>query len=109
MLKSFVQAVPPVYEALTGARAELLAIIRENCRPEAIRPTVQYISEVINDDVIYSKQPIDLRNQRTYAVKVGRRHRGAGRMLTFSQSGVNGLLDVARQTFKEATEEYISM
>jgi DNA mismatch repair protein MSH4 len=71
MLKSFVQAIPPMFEALTGSRAELLVIIKENCRPENIHPTVQFISEVINDDVAYSKQPIDLRNQRTYAVKVG--------------------------------------
>jgi len=70
MLKSFVHSIATLFEALTGARAELLVLIRENCRPENIRPTVQFISEVINDDAIYSKQPIDLRNQRTYAVKV---------------------------------------
>jgi DNA mismatch repair protein MSH4 len=71
ILKSFVQSIPPLFEALAGCRAELLAIIRQNCCPENINPTAQYISEVINDDVAYSKQPIDLRNQRTYAVKVG--------------------------------------
>lgn len=47
------------------------------------------INTVINEDVTYSKSPLDLRNQRCYAVK----------------SGVNGLLDVARQTYKEATED----
>ena len=41
---------------------------------------------VINENITFSKQPLDLRNQRTYAVK----------------SGVNGLLDVARQTYKES-------
>lgn len=35
------------------------------------------------------KTPLDLRNQRTFAVK----------------SGINGMLDVARQTYKELTEE----
>jgi DNA mismatch repair protein MSH4 len=44
---------------------------------------------VINEDTTYAKQPLELRNQRTYAVK----------------SGVNGLLDVARTTYKEATED----
>jgi DNA mismatch repair protein MSH4 len=46
-------------------------MIRENCLPENIGPTVQLIKEVINDDVTYQKTPLDLRNQRTYAVKVG--------------------------------------
>ena len=44
---------------------------------------------MINEDTTYAKQPLELRNQRTYAVK----------------SGVNGLLDVARTTYKEAMED----
>ena len=71
MLKTFVHSISPLYEALTGARSDLLAMIRENCRPKNIDPTVQLIKEVINDDVTYQKTPLDLRNQRTYAVKVG--------------------------------------
>jgi len=47
------------------------------------------IDSVINEDVIFAKSPLELRNQRTYAVK----------------SGVNSLLDVARQTYKEASED----
>lgn len=43
------------------------------------------IEETINEDVMYAKQPLELRNQRTWAVK----------------TGVHGLLDVARQTYKE--------
>ncbi|KAE8448296.1 hypothetical protein EG329_009540 [Mollisiaceae sp. DMI_Dod_QoI] len=89
MLKSFVQSILPIYEALVGAHSDLVVIIRENCRPENIKPTLDFIQEVINEDVTYQQKPLDLRNQRTYAVK----------------SGVSGLLDVARQTFKEATED----
>lgn len=44
---------------------------------------------MINMDTTYAKQPLELRNQRVYAVR----------------SGVNGLLDVARTTYKEATED----
>ncbi|KAL8949223.1 MAG: hypothetical protein Q9222_004655 [Ikaeria aurantiellina] len=47
------------------------------------------IDETINEDITYQNSPLDLRNQRTYAVK----------------SGVNGLLDVARQTYKEANAD----
>ena len=48
----------------------MLVKIRENCRPEIINPTMKLIKEVINEDVTYQKTPLDLRNQRTYAVKV---------------------------------------
>ncbi|OBT48598.1 hypothetical protein VE00_00760 [Pseudogymnoascus sp. WSF 3629] len=89
MLKTFVQCVGPVYEALSGARSPLLVDIRNVCRPNNITPTLKIIGEVINDDVTFQRGPLDLRYQRTYAVK----------------SGVNGLLDVARQTFKEATQD----
>jgi DNA mismatch repair protein MSH4 len=70
MLKSFVQAISPLYQALGGAESTLLTMIKENCRPELINPTIQLITEVINEDVTYQKTPLDLRNQRTYAVKV---------------------------------------
>jgi DNA mismatch repair protein MSH4 len=70
MLKSFAQSVGPLFEALAGARSEMLVKIRENCRPEIINPTMKLIKEVINEDVTYQKTPLDLRNQRTYAVKV---------------------------------------
>jgi DNA mismatch repair protein MSH4 len=70
MLKSFVQATRPLYGVLAGARSDLLIMIRENCRPENVDPTIELIAEVINDDVTYQKTPLDLRNQRTYAVKV---------------------------------------
>ncbi|KAJ4339112.1 MutS protein msh4 [Didymella glomerata] len=89
MLKQFVSSVNPVFEALTGARSSMLNNIRELCTPENISPIQDLIDEVINEDTTYAKQPVELRNQRTYAVK----------------SGVNGLLDVARTTYKEATED----
>ena len=50
---------------------------------------MELIDQTINEDITYQTQPLDLRNQRTYAVK----------------SGVNGLLDVARQTYKESNAD----
>ncbi|KAG4031595.1 hypothetical protein MFRU_009g03560 [Monilinia fructicola] len=89
MLKSFAQSIGPVFGSLSGARSELLVQIRSNCRIGVVDSTLQLINEVINEDVTYQMTPLDLRNQRTYAVK----------------AGVSGFLDVARQTFKEATED----
>ncbi len=51
------------------------------------------IENTINEDITYQSNPLDLRNQRTYAVK----------------SGVHGLLDVARQTYKEANADVIQL
>ncbi|KAJ4370694.1 MutS protein msh4 [Neocucurbitaria cava] len=89
MLKQFVNSVNPIYEALTGTRSTMLNNIRELCAPENVTLVQELIDRVINEDTTYAKQPLELRNQRTYAVK----------------SGVNGLLDVARTTYKEATED----
>ncbi|KAI0176015.1 muts domain V-domain-containing protein [Hypoxylon sp. FL1284] len=88
-IKAFITAVPLLYEALGTARTDLLTRIREICRPELIQPVVDLITSAINEDVTAMKSPLDMRNQRTYAVK----------------SGVHGLLDVARQTYKETTED----
>ncbi|TVY75933.1 MutS protein-like protein [Lachnellula suecica] len=88
-LKNFVESAPKLFEALAGSHSDLLCNIRGNFRPERIDPAIQLIKEVINEDVKHQKAPLDLRNQRTYAVK----------------TGVSGLLDVARQTFKEATAD----
>ncbi|KAH0555730.1 hypothetical protein GP486_006324 [Trichoglossum hirsutum] len=57
--------------------------------PGKLEVVQELIDQVINPDITYQKSPLDLRNQRCYAVK----------------SGVNGLLDVARQTYKEATAD----
>ena len=86
MLKQFVNLIKPIFEALTGSRCSMLQEIRSLCASENVEPIQDLINNVINEDTTYAKQPLDLRNQRTYAVK----------------SGVNGLLDVARQTYKEA-------
>ncbi|KAI9734447.1 MAG: MutS protein msh4 [Claussenomyces sp. TS43310] len=89
ILKTFALAISPLHDALANARSSLLLQIKGLCKPERIQKTIQLIDAVINPDVSYQKTPLDLQNQRTYAVK----------------SGVNGLLDVARQTYKEATED----
>ena len=105
MLKHFVGSVNPIYEALTGTGSSMLNNIREVCNtysvsslandisqlcaPENVAPIQELIDHVINEDTTYARQPLELRNQRIYAVK----------------SGVNGLLDVARTTYKEASED----
>ncbi|KAI0515221.1 DNA mismatch repair protein Msh4 [Xylaria bambusicola] len=88
-VKAFVIAVPQLRVALAAARTDLLKRIYGLCGVSVTQLVMNIITDTINDDVIAMKAPIDMRNQRTYAVK----------------SGVYGLLDIARQTYKEATED----
>lgn len=89
MLKNFVVSVPAVFESLAAAQCELLDKIRGHCRPDITTRILERIATVLNDDVAWVNKPLDLRNQRVFAVR----------------SGVHGLLDVARTTYKEATED----
>ncbi|KND89999.1 MutS protein [Tolypocladium ophioglossoides CBS 100239] len=89
MLKSFLEAVPELHKALTTAQSPLLVKILDLCRPDVTAPILAQIRKIIEADVTYMKSPLDLRNQRTFAVK----------------AGISGMLDVARQTYKELTEE----
>lgn len=88
-IKNFVTAVPAIFESLSSARCPLLIKIRDLCRPDITKPILERIAEDINEDVTFASKPLDLRNQRIYAVK----------------AGVQGLLDVARTTYKEATDD----
>ncbi|KAL6904249.1 muts domain V domain-containing protein [Trichoderma evansii] len=88
MIKSFLESVPEIYRALYPAKSDLLVKIRNLCCPETTVPILLNIKKVIEADVTYMKSPLDLRNQRAFAVK----------------SGLSGMLDVARQTYKELTE-----
>ncbi|PSR80216.1 muts domain V-domain-containing protein [Coniella lustricola] len=89
MIKRFVTAIPLLFASLESAQSTLLSRIRGNCGPEISSPILEQIQEYINDDVTYSTKPLDLRNQRCFAIR----------------SEIQGLLDVARTTYKEATDD----
>ncbi|CAI6099570.1 unnamed protein product [Clonostachys chloroleuca] len=89
MVKSFLEAIPVVFAALSSATSDLLVKARRFCNPHSVNRILRIIREMIEPDVTYTKTALDLRNQRTFAVK----------------AGVCGILDVSRQTYKELTEE----
>ncbi|GKZ29735.1 mutS protein msh4 [Aspergillus brasiliensis] len=89
MVKTYVGSINMVYKALMAAQSSLLTTIRELCAPAGHRAVQQLIEETLNDNVMYQTRPLDLRNQRIYCIR----------------SGVNSLLDVARQTYKEANTD----
>ena len=88
-LKDFITKIEHVLASLTGARRHMLKTIRRLCGHEQLNQIKALLAESINEDTIYATKPVDLRNQRVYAIKSGR----------------NGLLDVARVTYKESTED----
>ncbi|KAI9728947.1 MAG: MutS protein msh4 [Chrysothrix sp. TS-e1954] len=89
MLREFLASLRPIFEALTGARSRLLLEIRDLCAPRQVNVVADLIDSCINEDTKYSKSPLDLRHQRTFA------------------SGVNGLLDVARTIYKENSDNVV--
>ncbi|KAF5971216.1 hypothetical protein FBULB1_9356 [Fusarium bulbicola] len=89
MIKSFLESIPELHTALGPANSVLLTKVRELCRPQITSHSLNTIRLTIEADVTYMKSALDLRNQRTFAVK----------------AGINGMLDVARQTYKELTED----
>ncbi|RUP52200.1 hypothetical protein BC936DRAFT_137735 [Jimgerdemannia flammicorona] len=78
MLKHTLKSIKPLVAALGSCQNALLV---------AVRWFEERIHEVINEDATYQKSALGLRNQRCYA------------------AGVNGLLDVARQTYKETIDD----
>ncbi|KAJ5211481.1 uncharacterized protein N7498_003127 [Penicillium cinerascens] len=89
MLKTFVSGIKKIYQALGAAQSDLISTIRELCCPAGYRAVEQLINATLNEHITYQSKPLDLRNQRVYCVK----------------AGVNSLLDVARQTYKEANAD----
>lgn len=89
MVKSFLEAAKELHAAMAPAASPLLLKIRELCGLEKIAAILQKINTLIEPDVTFTKSALDLRNQRTFAVR----------------SGISGILDVSRQAYKELTEE----
>jgi DNA mismatch repair protein MSH4 len=72
MIKAYLAGVHAVYESLEAAdcSSKLLIRVLEKCGPRNTAPVAALIAENIEPDAIYSKAPIDVRNNRLWAVKV---------------------------------------
>ena len=70
MLKSFLEKVAVLFEALQPVSVTLLLKVRDLCSPEIVKPALDLIMNIIEPNVTYVKSPLELRNQRTFAVKV---------------------------------------
>ena len=88
-IKLILLKINSLKEALSSLESPLIVTIAKIFSHEKLKEILILINNVINDDVTYQKTAIGLRHQRCYAVK----------------SGFNGLLDVARQAYKETTDD----
>lgn len=70
MLKTFLEKAGVIFKALEPATGPLLLKVRDLCSPDIINPPLALIMATIEPNVMYVKSPLELRNQRTFAVKV---------------------------------------
>jgi DNA mismatch repair protein MSH4 len=72
MIKAYLEGVQAIQETLEAAAcsSQLCRWVLEKCGKATIAPVLALIDEGIEQDAIYSKAPIDIRNNRLWAVKV---------------------------------------
>ncbi|KAK3300674.1 muts domain V-domain-containing protein [Chaetomium fimeti] len=91
MVKAYLGGVQSVQETLeaAGCTSKLCKWVLFKCRQENTAPIATFIEGSIEQDAIYSKAPIDIRNNRMWAVK----------------ADPHSVLDGARQMYRDCTNE----
>ncbi|EGO52013.1 hypothetical protein NEUTE1DRAFT_105020 [Neurospora tetrasperma FGSC 2508] len=76
MLKKYLSGIDALHGILeaAGCKSRLLRWIRDRFAPEHTEPVQRAMEEMIEDDAAYSKKPIELRNNRMWAVRSNRRY-----------------------------------
>ncbi len=69
-IKQFVASAPKLLTALESAKSDILVNAREIFKLGQENEILELISTYINENAIYAKTALELRNQRTHAVKV---------------------------------------
>lgn len=73
MIKAYLAGIGLLRDTLEASdcTSQLCRWVLENCGPENTAAIASLIGEAIEEDATYSKAPIDIRNNRLWAVKVG--------------------------------------
>jgi DNA mismatch repair protein MSH4 len=78
--------------------------IQSLCNPTSFRPIQELIAAVVEPNVEFAKNALELRTQRNYAIKVGALL--CPKILAYmDEAGRDGMMDIARQAFKEAQDD----
>lgn len=72
MLKQYLLGIRAIQDALASAecRSRLCSWVRSECSNESIGLINDLIEGHVEKDAVYSKAPIDVRNNRLWAIKV---------------------------------------
>lgn len=72
MIKAYLGGIQAIRETLevTDCTSQLLKWVLEKCGLENTAPIVGFIQDSIEQDAVFSKAPIDTRNNRLWAIKV---------------------------------------
>ncbi|KAL2135001.1 hypothetical protein VTI74DRAFT_10136 [Chaetomium olivicolor] len=91
MIKAYLAGIQAIHDALEVAdcTSQLCRWVLEQCGEQNTAPVGRLIEEAIEQDAIYSKVPIDIRNNRLWAVK----------------AQPNSVLERARQLYRDLTNE----
>ncbi|KFH69849.1 hypothetical protein MVEG_04653 [Podila verticillata NRRL 6337] len=89
ILKHSLRTIELLALSLTGCTDKLLESIHNRLSDPRLARFTELIDQSIESNTVYEKKPVALRNQRCFAVKARE----------------NGLLDVARLTYKETIED----
>ncbi|AEO53737.1 hypothetical protein MYCTH_2114650 [Thermothelomyces thermophilus ATCC 42464] len=91
MIKAYLTGVQAIRETLeaAGCTSQLCKWVLERCQPENTAPIDRLISEGIEPGAVYSKAPIDIRNNRMWAFR----------------AEPNSILDGARQLYRDRVNE----
>ncbi|KAI7863458.1 muts domain V-domain-containing protein [Spinellus fusiger] len=93
MLKNAIKAIKEISNSLSLSKGLLLTAIQKTLQDPSLDVFSRIIEETLNHDIEFQKTSLGLKNQRCYSVK----------------ERFNGLLDVARQTYKETVQDIYDM
>ncbi|KAK3335859.1 muts domain V-domain-containing protein [Cercophora scortea] len=87
MLKLYLRGVNALYKTLeaAGCNSDICDWVKRRCAPERLARVQRIIESGIEEDATYSSAPIDIRNNRLWAIK----------------AGSNSVLEQARKQYKE--------
>ncbi|KAG0688961.1 MutS protein msh4 [Pichia californica] len=93
LLKKVLMTTVNVKELLQSFESQLIKEILKSFENENINASLELINTYINDDCTWVNKPVELRNQKCYAVKAGN----------------NGILDASRQLYKSLTDDILKI
>ncbi len=93
MLRTILRNVKQVRLSVLSCKNPVLRTIATALSDPRLVMIEKELDTYINQDITFAKQPLSMMHQRCYAVK----------------AGTNGLLDIARQTYKETCDDVLRL